>query len=103
MYKRQVFVEETGVEVNKPKAASSQDLEKNAILIAVTAQGEVYQGGRSIGVEGVGSVVAALLEADDSLPVIIQGDADARNELTVKALDAAKLAGAKTVFLATNK
>ena len=28
-----VFVEETGVEVNKPQASSAQDLEKNSILI----------------------------------------------------------------------
>ena len=31
-----VFVEETGVEVNKPEAAAAIQLEKNSILIAVT-------------------------------------------------------------------
>ena len=98
-----VFVDEAGVEINKPRAASAKDLQKNAIIIAVTAGGEVYQAGRSIGIDGISSVVAVLLEGDDTLPVIIQGDADARNELTVRALDAAKLAGAKTVYLATNK
>ena len=56
-----VFVEETGVDVDKPRAASAQDLEKNSILIAVTSNGQVYQGGRSIGVSGVRSVVAAML------------------------------------------
>jgi len=62
-----VFVEETGVDVNKPRAASAEDLEKNSILIAVTANGQVYQGGRSIGVNGVRSVVAAMLEDEKSL------------------------------------
>ena len=32
-----VFVEETGVEVNKPEASAAIQLEKNSILIAVTA------------------------------------------------------------------
>ena len=32
-----VFVEETGVEVTKPQAASASQLEKNSILIAITA------------------------------------------------------------------
>jgi acyl CoA:acetate/3-ketoacid CoA transferase beta subunit len=35
------FVEETGIEVDKPQAASSVRLEKTSILIALTAKGEV--------------------------------------------------------------
>lgn len=98
-----VFVEETGVNVDKPRAASAQDLEKNSILIAVTSNGQVYQGGRSIGVSGVRSVVAAMLEVDDQMPVIIQGDASANHGIIVSVIDAAKLAGARTVNLATTK
>jgi len=41
-----VFVKETGVEVSKPRAATSEDLERQAILIAVTAESRVWQGGR---------------------------------------------------------
>lgn len=98
-----VFIEETGVDVNKPRAASAQSLEKQAILLAVTANGQVYQGGRSIGVDGVRSVVAAMLENDDALPVIIQGDAAANHGTIVKVIDAAKLAGAQSVNLATTR
>ncbi|MBT8043385.1 MAG: biopolymer transporter ExbD [Verrucomicrobiae bacterium] len=98
-----VFIEETGVDVNKPRAASAEDLEKNSILIAVTSDGQVYQGGRSIGIDGVRSVVAAMLEQDDTMPVIIQGDKDSTHGTVVKVIDAAKLAGARTVNLATSK
>ena len=98
-----VFVEETGVDVNKPRAASAEDLEKNSILIAVTANGQVYQGGRSIGVSGVRSVVSAMLEENEDTPVIIQGDTNANHGLIVDVIDAAKIAGAKVVNLATSK
>jgi len=98
-----VFVDETGVDVKKPRAATAESLEKNSILIAVTASGQVYQGGRNIGVSGVRSVVSALLESNEEMPVIIQGDADANNGTIVKVIDAANLAGAKTVSLATAK
>lgn len=98
-----VFVDETGVEVNKPEATSAVALQKNTIMIAVTASGEVYHGGRIIGVDGVRSVVAAMLESDSELPVVVQGDTDANLGLSVKVLDAAKLAGAKSVHLATAK
>ncbi|HKL21125.1 MAG TPA: biopolymer transporter ExbD, partial [Tichowtungia sp.] len=39
------FVEETGVEVDKPQAASSVQLEKTSILLAITDKGQVVYGG----------------------------------------------------------
>ncbi len=41
-----VFVEETGVDVNKPQAASARDLEKNSLMFALTADGSIVYGGR---------------------------------------------------------
>ena len=55
------FVENTGVEVDKPQAASAASLDKNSILLAVTAKGEVVYGGREIGVGGVRPLVRRLL------------------------------------------
>lgn len=98
-----VFVKETGVEVSKPRAASSEDLQKRAILIAVTDEGRVWHGGREIGMDGVRAVVSAMLEEDPDLPVIVRADAAADTEDTVAAVDAAKLAGAASVSLATEK
>lgn len=43
------FVEETGVEVDKPQAASSVQLEKTSVMIAITANGEIVYGGNEIG------------------------------------------------------
>ena len=98
-----VFVEETGVEVSKPRAASSEDLEKRAILLAVTSEGRVFHGGREIGFDGVRAVVSALLEEDEGLPVIVRADAAAATEATVRVVDGAKLAGAESVSLATER
>ena len=67
-----VFVEETGVEVDKPQSASAVALEKNSILLAVTSQGQVVYGGREIGVAGVRPLVKRLTQAED-MPVIIHG------------------------------
>jgi biopolymer transport protein ExbD len=98
-----VFVEETGVTVSKPRAASAQDLDKNSILLAVTAEGRVYQGGREIGLDGVQAVVGAILEDEPETPVVIRADASAATDATVGVIDAAKLAGATSVSLATEK
>lgn len=98
-----VFVKETGVEVSKPRAANSEDLDKQAILIAITAESRVWQGGREIGFDGVATVVAALLEENPDTPVVIQADANTTTQATVRVIDAAKLGGAESVNLATVK
>ena len=98
-----VFVKETGVEVSKPRAASAEDLERQAILIAVTSESRVWHGGREIGFDGVRAVVAALLEENPESPVVIRADAAAPTDATVKVIDAAKLAGAESVSLATER
>jgi biopolymer transport protein ExbD len=98
-----VFVKETGVPISKPRAASSEDLDRQSILIAVTAESRVWHAGREIGQDGVRAVVAALLEENPDSPVIIRADAATPTEATVKVIDSAKLAGASSVSLATEK
>jgi biopolymer transport protein ExbD len=98
-----VFMEEAGVEVSKPRAATAEELDHKAILLALTADGRVFQGGREIGMDGVGSVIGSLLEENPSAPVVIRADAQAATELTVSLIDAAKLAGATVVSLATER
>jgi biopolymer transport protein ExbD len=94
------FVEETGVEVDKPQAASAARLEKTSILIALTDKGEVVYGGREIGIGGVQALVRRMLQKED-LPVIIQADTVAQSGLLVRIVDEAKLAGATKVSVAT--
>ena len=96
-----VFVEETGVEVNKPEASASVQLEKNSILIAVTKENKVIYGGRDIGVNGVGAIVKRLLLNED-LPVIIQSDEGASHGTFSRVYGEAKLAGAKKINFSTN-
>ncbi|TVR46839.1 MAG: biopolymer transporter ExbD [Puniceicoccaceae bacterium] len=95
-----VFVEETGVEVNKPEAASAIDLDKNSILLAITANGNVVYGGREIGVNGVRGIVRQLLQ-EQNLPVIIQADETVPTRLLVRVIDEAKLGGANMINIAT--
>ncbi len=96
------FVEETGVQVDKPQAASSVRLEKNSVLIAVTKKGEVVYGGREIGVGGVAPLVKRMLAQED-LPVIIQADKNSMSGVLVQVVGEAKLGGATKVSIATKK
>jgi biopolymer transport protein ExbD len=96
------FVEETGVEVDRPQATSGVRLEKNSILIAVTAKGEVVYAGREIGVSGVQPLVKRLIRKEQ-IPVIIQADAAAHSGVLVRVIEEAKLAEAAKVSIATRR
>ncbi|MEC7107751.1 MAG: biopolymer transporter ExbD [Verrucomicrobiota bacterium] len=94
------FVEETGVEVDKPQAASSVQLEKTSILLAITDKGEIVYGGREIGIAGVQPLVKRMIQKEE-VPVIVQADQNVQSGLLVRVIDEAKLAGALKVSIAT--
>jgi len=95
-----VFVDETGVDVDRPQAASAKQLEKNSILIALTEKGQVVYGGRDITIGGVQPLVKRMLQKED-IPVIIQADQASQSGLLVRIIDEAKLGGATKVSVAT--
>lgn len=96
------FIEEPGVQVDKPQAASARQLEKNSIIFAVTSDGKIVYGGKEIGLGGVRPTVKRLC-AKEPLPVIIQSDENSRSGALIRVIDEAKLGGAKDVSLATAK
>ncbi len=96
------FIEEPGVKVEKPRAASAKDLEKNSIIFALTSDGKIAYGGKEIGLGGVRPTVKRLC-TKEPLPVVIQSDSVSRSGLMIRLIDEAKLGGAKEVSLATSK
>jgi biopolymer transport protein ExbD len=95
-----VFVEEPGVEILKPDALVDTDLEKNSIIIAISADNRVVYGGKEVGVAGVGARVRRLLSRDE-LPVIIQADARAEHGVFSDVWSEVKHAGAKKISVST--
>lgn len=96
------FIEEPGVSVDKPAAASASQLDKNSIIFAITPDGKIAYGGKEIGLGGVRPTVKRLC-GKEPLPVVIQADENARSGTVVRLIDEAKLGGAKDVSLATEK
>ena len=96
------FIEEPGVPVDKPQAASARQLEKNSIIFAITADGKVAYGGKEIGLGGVRPTVKRLC-AKEPLPVIIQADQKSLSGMVIRVIDESKLGGAKDVSLASER
>lgn len=96
------FVEEPGVQVDKPQAASARQLEKNSIIFAITTDGKIAYGGKEVGLGGVRPIVKRLC-AKEALPVVIQADENSRSGMLVRVIDEAKLGGAKDVSIASQR
>ena len=94
-----VFVEEPGVQVQRPITTTAEKLEKNSILIALTDKNEIYYGGGDIGIEGVRPLVRRLLRIKD-MPIILQADQNADGKTMVRLIEEARLAGG-TVSIAS--
>ncbi len=95
-----VFVEEPGVEIVKPDASVDADLEKNSIIVAISADNKVVYGGKELGIAGLGARVKQMLNKDD-LPVIIQADARADHGVFSDVWSEVKNAGAKKISVST--
>ena len=95
-----VFIDETGIEVNKPEAASARELDKMSMLIAVSAENKVFYAGKEIGISGVGPAVRRQI-AKEMIPVIIQADALADHGVFAAVYGEAKAAGAEKVNFST--
>lgn len=95
-----VFVEESGIEVNKPDSASSRQLDKNSLQIAISSNNEIFYGGSEIGIEGVSGIIRRQL-ADQKVPVIIQTDRGADHGIFSEVYGAAKAAGADEITFST--
>ena len=95
-----VFVQETGIEVERPKSSQAVTLERESIYVAVNADRKVYFGGSEIGLQGILPTLQRLSPTEDQ-PVIIQVDGRVPTQFLVSVIDEVKRAGIQTINLAT--
>jgi biopolymer transport protein ExbD len=94
-----VFVEETGVTVQQPQALTAESLERQSLLLALTAEGEVRFDGEVVPLNSVRGLVARL-QRESERPVIILADEASRSGLLVQLMDECRLGGAAQVSVA---
>ena len=96
------FIKESGVEVNRPQADSAAAQDQGNILIAVTADGQVWLDKQVVDVRSVRAHVESMRQELPDSYVVVQADQDARTGLVVKVMDQARLAGVTDVVLAAS-
>jgi biopolymer transport protein ExbD len=97
------FIKETGIEVNRPNAATAVRDERGNILIAITSNDEIWIDKRRIELRAVRANVERLKAENPEGSVIIQADKESKNGLLVETMDQVRLAGVQNVSIAATK
>jgi len=94
------FVQETGLAVTRPKAATAENLRKQSILIAISPSGTIHMENRQVSLMSVRGIVKRALRLKGQ-PVIIIADEASRTRTLVDVMDECRLAGAKQISIAS--
>jgi biopolymer transport protein ExbD len=94
------FVKESGMDVNRPDAATAVVKPRGNILVAITPNGQIWIDKRQVDVRAVRANIERLYAENPQGAVVIQADRDSKNGLLVAVMDAAKLAGVENISIA---
>ena len=86
--------------MQRPQAETASPQDKGNILIAVTADGQIWMDKQPVDIRSVRAHVERMRVDQPEGAVVVQADQDARTGLVVQVMDQARLAGVQDVALA---
>lgn len=96
------FIKEAGIDVNRPDAPTSESIADANILIAISANDEIWIDKRMIDPRAVRPNIERLHAENPKGSVVIQADQKSTNNTLVIVMDAARQAGVYNISLAAN-
>jgi len=94
------FIKEAGIDVNRPEAPTAEKQEDAAILIAISANDEIWIDRREVDPRAVRSHIERLHAENPKGSLVIQADKESTNETLVVVMEAAKQVGVANVSIA---
>lgn len=96
------FVKESGVEFNRPSAATAQKKDKASIFVGINANNEVLIEKRIVDVRSVRANIERLHAESPEGAIVVQADEAAKTGVLVKVVDQIRAAGVKDVSVAAS-
>ncbi|PHR71688.1 MAG: biopolymer transporter ExbD [Arcobacter sp.] len=95
------FIKETGIDVNRPSAKSTQSKAQANILIAIKNNDEIWIDKRMVDIRSVRANIERLKASNANNSVVIQSDQAAKTGTLVKVMDQIRLAGIFAISIST--
>ena len=96
------FIKETGIDVNRPSADTAEKKERGNILIAISANGEIWMNKRRIDIRSVRANVERAHAENPEGSVVITADRESKTDTLIQVMDQARLAGVRNVSIAAS-
>jgi biopolymer transport protein ExbD len=98
------FVRESGIDINRPIAKSSEAKSKGSnILVAINQNEQIWIDKREVDLRAVRANIQRLSMGEDEVTVIIQADSSAKTGVLISVMDQIKMAGIESISIATKK
>ena len=97
------FVKESGIEVNRPDAATATKAEKANILIAIGANDDIWIDRRQVDIRSVKPNIVRLHAENPQGSVVIQADKESKTDTLIQVMDASRSAGVFNVSIAAQE
>ncbi len=97
------FIKEAGIDVDRPDAPSADSQDDAAILIAISANDEIWIDRRQTEPNAVRGMIERLHAENPKGSIVIQADEESTHEVLVVVMEAAKQAGVSNVAIAALK
>ena len=94
------FVKESGIEVNRPSAATAQFQEKATIMVAIDKENRIFMENREIDVRAVRANIERALAENPNGGVVVIPDKISSAGVVISVMDGCRMAGAKNISLA---
>ena len=94
------FIKEAGIDVNRPDAPTATRVEDANILVAISANDEIWIDRRLVDPRAVRANIERLHAENPKGSVVIQADKRSTNEMLVTVMDASRAAGVYNISIA---
>lgn len=96
------FVKESGIEVNRPTAATAQLKSGTTVIVGIDREDRVFMANREIDVRAVRANVERALAENPEGGLIVVADKEATAGVVISVMDGCRMAGAENVSLAAS-
>jgi len=96
------FIKEAGIQVERPDTVTADTQDDAAILVAISANDEIWIDRQKRDPRAVRSVLEGMRAENPKGGMVIQADEESTNEILVIVLEAAKAAGVSNVAIASD-
>lgn len=97
------FVRESGVDVNRPEAATAENKDAIGLVVGVTEDGSVFIDNQEVELRRVRGLVEIFLTENTEGGVIIDADGACSTARLVEVLDQCRLAGAANIAVSATR